>query len=146
MDELEGLYQTQYTPLSEMTEGELRQEVARWRRMWTWVPEDCKYYLARVGSLVRVINRSNKGYVGIMLQPHFELTEIEVEVENTEYNYEDGKRYLEDKVLRIPKNQLVHMEFIASQEEVLQDPYSKLVPEGIPDQILEGLLRSTSNG
>tara|TARA_Y100000310_G_scaffold335926_1_gene419175 strand:- start:4444 stop:4875 length:432 start_codon:yes stop_codon:yes gene_type:complete len=119
MAEHDGLpLERQYQDIDKMTETELREELAQFRVMWSWVPEDLKYWLHKVGSLGRLVTRNYEGYLGRIMQPHFKLTDIEIEVTKDEFNYEEGRHYLESKTVRFPVSQLTHFEFINAQELV----------------------------
>jgi len=104
-------------PLEELTEDELRQECQGWRRLWTWIPEDCRYYLLRIGNPARIVTRQYRGYLGTLGQPHFQVTELEVNVVSKEYNPEDGHYYWETKTLRLPVGAIAHIEFLSNREE-----------------------------
>jgi len=110
------LYQQQYKPTDGMSKAELLDEVRTWRNLWTWVEEDSKYYLTKVGQMCRLTTRNYKGHLGRLLTPHFVLKELELEVVEREYNYDDGRYYIEAKTLRIPITQITHIEIISERE------------------------------
>jgi hypothetical protein len=41
-----------------------------------------------------------------------------MDVDRREYNYSDGRHYMERKTILIPANGLTHIEFIEEQEEI----------------------------
>jgi hypothetical protein len=116
MAELSELYQTRFKDVSKMSKAELAEEVELWRRLWTWLDEDVKYYLTRIGQPCRVVNRAYQGYLGRLLQPHFAVKELEVECVKVEYNYDDGEYYEEYKTLRLPISMISHIEFVHERE------------------------------
>jgi len=129
-------FQEQFKDVKSMSEEELIEEVQMWRRLWTWIEEDVKYYLTQIGSPCRVILRNYQGYLGRMLQPHFKLSEVELETVREEFNYEDGHRYMETKVIRTPITQIVHLELISEREVKEETP----IPEGASSEAaIEGL-------
>lgn len=133
-------YETQHQALEEMTVEEMQDEIRKWRAMWSWLDEPVKYHITKIGQLCRYVGRNFKGHLGHFGQPHFQLTEIEMDATEVEYNYDDGKRYLESKTLKIPASNIVQLEFIA-EREVTVDVLSARDVQSIPDEILERALR-----
>lgn len=105
------------TPTSQLKRKELVEREEFWRALWSWIPENVKYYLLKVGQTVRIVRRDYRGSLGELGQATFEMTELEVDVYEKTYNYSDGKWYFERKVVKIPKGAITMMEFIATQED-----------------------------
>jgi len=100
------------TPIGKLTISQLRERESIWRALWSWLDEDCKYYLVRVGQTVRVFKRDYKGTTGELGAVKFALSEIELHVYEKTYNYSDGKYYMEDKVVKLPSGTIMLQEFI----------------------------------
>jgi len=116
-------------PLGSLSKEELRQECKGWRNLWQWLPEDCKYYLLRIGTPTRIVTRQYRGYLGVLGQPHFEVSELEVNVVSKEYNSEDGRYYWETKTLRLPVGAIAHIEFLSEREEAEEIGDTSSIPE-----------------
>lgn len=112
-----------------MTLKEKEAEIRHWRNLWSWIEEDTKYYLTKVGSVCRIVTRNYTGYLGTFLQPHFTLKEFEIEVVKREYNYDDGEYYNENKVLRVPISQVTHIEFVSQRELQPKEDLTKQLEE-----------------
>ena len=112
------------TPTKQMSIKELRQREELWRALWSWIDEEVKYYVLRIGQTVRIIKRDYKGSLGELGSVKFKLDEIEVLVEEKTYNYRDGKSYIEQKVIKIPSGAIMLQEFISNSElyEELDSP------------------------
>lgn len=104
------------TPVKKLTVKELQQREEIWRALWSWLDDDAKFLILRVGSVVRIVRRDYKGMVGELGQVHFTPSEIEVAVFEKQYNYNDGNFYYERKVVKIPESAIMWKEFITEQE------------------------------
>ena len=104
------------TPISKMGVKELRQREASWRALWSWIPENVKYLVYRIGSEVRILKRDYKGYIGELGAVAFEASQYEVHVYAKQYNETDGKFYFENKTLLIPSGAVMFLEFVHDRE------------------------------
>ena len=95
---------------------ELRQREETWRALWSWLDDESKFLILRVGSVVRIVRRDYKGVVGELGQVKLEPREYEVTVYEKVYNQNDGKYYFESKVVLIPAGAVMWREFITEQE------------------------------
>jgi hypothetical protein len=123
------------TPINKMTVSQLREREAIWRALWSWVGEEIKYYVLRVGSTVRVVKRDYKGSVGELGAVKFTLSEIELHVYEKLYNQTDGKYYYEDKIVKIPSGAIVMQEFIS--ESTLATEVEKPEVMGLDEESIE---------
>lgn len=139
MDETYVPFQTAFKPLDELSFEELRGEIASWRNLWTWVDENVKAYLARIGEPVRLITRNYKGFFGVMQTPHFDLKEVEVAVEGKEYDYNTGNYFWERKVVRLPVSAIVWFEYVQDRAPIEDDvkPYQPVEPSYPEDFVKE---------
>lgn len=80
--------------------------------MYNAVPEDIRYFAERQGTAIRAVRRDLKNFVGPLLGTRWELKEIELGVEEEEKDYLTGDIKTERKVVRMPVNALVNLEFI----------------------------------
>lgn len=121
------------TPITKLTVSQLREREATWRALWSWIDDEIKYYVLRVGQNVRVLKRDYKGSVGELGAVKFTLSEIELHVYEKTYNYQDGKYYFEDKVVKIPSGAIVMQEFIS--ESTLASDVEKPEVMGLDDNV-----------
>lgn len=124
---LEGLQ----TPIKKLGVRQLRKREEFWRAMWSWLDEDVKYFTLRVGQLFRVMRRDYKGSVGELGAVKFEPSEIELAVYEKSYNYEDGKYYYEQKIVKIPASVMAWTESISTKD--LAEDVEQFAVENIPE-------------
>lgn len=116
------------TPTKKLTITQLREREDMWRSLWSWIPEEVKYYILRIGSTLRVVKGDYKGSVGELGEVKFEMKELELSVMEKSYNYTDGKTYYEKKIIKIPSGFIKMMEFISDSA-----PADELdIPEVMP--------------
>ena len=95
---------------------ELRQREETWRALWSWIGDDVKYFVLRIGSLVRAIRRDYKGSLGELGEVKFEPKQFEIAVYEKRFNESDNKFYYERKVQIIPASAIMYFEFISEQD------------------------------
>ena len=131
-EDIKELLLGRWTEIKKMKTQDLKAEVEMWRNIWSWVPSDIKYYVSRTGQQIGVQVRNYTRYVGILLETHWELRELEVGVYDKVYDQVDGKYYFERKIIRLPIGQLVSQDWIAERkpaEEVLKEEGNETLQE-----------------
>ena len=109
--------------INQMKKEELKTEVEMWRNVWQWVPSEVRYYVARTGSLVGITGRNYKRTLGTLLDTHWDITGLELGVNEKEYNPIDGKYYYERKVIKTKLSHVIDVQWIAeriSEDEALK--------------------------
>jgi len=134
------LYEEQWKPIKELSKQEMAEEIERWRTLWGWVSEDVKYYLTKIGMMCRVIRGNYSGTFGELLQPKFRLSELEVGVREKTYDHNDGKYYMETKIVKLDANRLIDIEFISERKLYVEAEDIDLV------QLLEPVEGGIPNG
>jgi hypothetical protein len=117
--------------LSKMTKSELKSECELWRRLWAWVPDEVKYYVARTGKLIGVTQRNYKRYLGVLLETHWDLRSIELGVTDKVYDTVTGKWYYEKKVIRMGVGSLIDMQWI--EERIEEEKLGEVTPPPPPE-------------
>jgi len=102
--------------LSKMNKNELKSECELWRRLWAWVPDEVKYYVARTGKLLGVTQRNYKRYLGVLLETHWDLKSIELGVADKVYDTTSGKWFYEKKVIRMGVGSLIDFQWIEERK------------------------------
>jgi len=110
--------------LRKMNKEELKGEVEVWRNLWGWLDSGIRYYLARTGHRIALTTRNYKRYLGVLMETHWELKEIEVGVYDKVYDARDGKYYFERKIIKLPQNNVINLEWIKERhtEEEMAAP------------------------
>jgi len=106
------------TPLAKLSKVELLQREEFWRALWSWIPDEVKYYVYRIGQIVRVYLRTYRGTTGELGTVKFEPKEIELFVYEKHFDESKGKYFYETKTLKIPYSMLLYLEVIHESEEV----------------------------
>jgi len=116
------------TPVKKLGIRELQRREETWRALWSWLDDESKFLILRVGSIVRVVRRDYRGVVGELGQVKLEPREYEVTVYEKVYNQNDGKYYYESKVVLIPNSAVMWREFITEQEQVEEEERYAVAP------------------
>ena len=102
--------------VSKLSKKELREECQMWRNVWGWVPHEVKYYVARTGQTIGLTQRNYKRYMGILLDTHWTLDEIELGVYDKQFDYVTGDHYFERKIIKIKTGALIDTQWIKERE------------------------------
>lgn len=125
--------------LSKMKLADLREECQMWRNVWGWVPSEVKYYVARVGQQIGITMRNYKRYLGVLLDTHWDLLEIELGVYDKLYDPVDGKNYFERKIVKTRLGGIMDLQWIKEridEDEMVADAEKAEEPPGdiTPDE------------
>ena len=101
--------------LSKMRLKDLKQECQMWRNVWAWVPDEVKYYVARTGSQCGITLRNYKRYLGVLLDTHWTIDEIELGVYDKIYDLVEGKHYFERKIVKTRVGGIIDLQWIAER-------------------------------
>lgn len=101
-----------------MTHEQIVKELQVLRNLWTWLPDEVKLMILKVGTDVRIIQRQGKVIFGRLGQTKWRLSELEVESDSVEFDYDNGQHYLEHKIIQVQIGNMVAFEFIESREEI----------------------------
>jgi len=82
------------------------------------VPEEVKFWVERVYAPVIVVRRDMKPMVGLLLGAKFDLKELEVGIEDVEYDHRDQKYYMRRKHVVIPSASIFDVEFVLEEKRV----------------------------
>lgn len=114
-EDIKQLLLGKFTPLKKLKRAELQEEVKMWRNIWGWVPSVVKYYVSRTGQQVGLSIRNYKRFIGILLDTHWQLTEIEIGCYDKVYDQVTGQYYFERKIVKFPATQIVAWDWIAER-------------------------------
>ena len=121
------------TPILKLSKKQLQEREEFWRALWSWIPDEVKYYIYRVGQLVRVYLRNYRGSVGELGSVKFDCAELELEVYEKHYDETKGKYIYEQKTLKLPYSAVMWIETITEQTEAEQVELPEVM--GIEDLI-----------
>ena len=82
-----------FPELSKMKKDEIKQECEMWRNVWTWVPAEVRYYVARSGQQCAFMLRNYQRKLGVLVDTHWELVEIELGLIEKTYDPIRDKHY-----------------------------------------------------
>ena len=131
--------------LSKMSKKELMEECQMWRNVWSWVPSEVKYYVARTGQQIGITLRNYKRYLGVLLDTHWELTEIELGVYDKVYDTVTGEQYYERKIVKCKLGGIIDIQWIKDRKperEVLAETEEMEIEQPPHKQPLEAVGKS----
>jgi hypothetical protein len=104
-----------YPDVKKMKLETLRSEVEMWRNVWSWVPSEVKYYVSRTGSLCGITQRNYVRHMGMLLDTHWIIDEIELGVFEKVYDTGTGEYYWERKIIKVKPSGLMDIQWIAER-------------------------------
>jgi len=113
--------------INKLGKADLKAECQMWRNVWGWVPSEVKYYVARVGQNVAITQRNYKRYLGVLLDTHWVLDEMELGVLEKLYDTSDGQYYWEKKIIKTKLGAIIDFQII--KERVKEEEYAEAPPE-----------------
>lgn len=111
-------------PLESMSREELEAELTNWRNLWTYIPEDERIMLSRIGQSFRLVLRNYHGYFGDFIGFRSSVSHYEVRVFDRVYEPSESKYYFEAKIMLVPTSAVNHIEFV-NWREMDNDPYGE---------------------
>lgn len=129
------LFDYQFKPLNKMSKAEVIEELDTYRKLWTWMPEELKAWLCRIGYPTRLIRRNFQAEVGTLGTPHFEIQSLDLNCMSEKRDYFKKETTIEVKTVNIKMGDLAGFEFIHSSEvEPFEEPsLEKAEAVPIPD-------------
>ena len=103
-------------PIKSMSITKLREREEIWRALWSWIGDDVKYFVLRVGTQVRAIRRDYKGSLGELGEEKFVPSEFNIATYEKRFSQTYGKYFYETKVQKIPAAAIMYFEFVSEQE------------------------------
>lgn len=125
------LFDYKFKPSKDMSKEEAIEELELFRKLWTWIPEEVRAWLCRIGYPTRLVRRDYHGFVGRLATPYFEIKSVDIEVSEDIRDYFTKTITTEIKTVNLPVNQLIDYEFIHSKEVMpLEDEIKQTALEG----------------
>lgn len=103
-------------PIKKQSKVELKTECEMWRRIWQWVPDEVKYYVARTGTIMGLVMRNYTRHLGTLLETHWTLEEIELGIEDKVYDTITGEYYFEKKRIRTKLGGVIETQFMIERK------------------------------
>jgi len=130
-DPTKYLIQGPMPQLNKMSKKDLMEEAQMWRNIWGWVPSEVKYYITRMGQTIGLTLRNYKRYLGVLVDSHWELKELEIGTTDKVYDPVDDQTYFEKKIVRINISGLLDMEWIKERKswESFESEATGVTPE-----------------
>jgi len=111
----EFLLGSKFPNIEKMKKQELLHEVEMWRAMWSWIPSNVKYYIARTGQQIGLTMRNYKRYLGILLDTYWTLDEVEIGVYDKVYDQVTGQNYFERKIVKTRLGGIIDLQWIKTR-------------------------------
>jgi len=110
------LLKSKYPDIKKMKLKDIKAECQMWRNIWNWTPSEVKYYVARVGQMVAITQRNYRRLIGVLLDTHWILDELEIGVYEKEYDQNTGEHYWERKVVKTRLSGIMDFQIIAERK------------------------------
>ena len=104
-----------------LSRDQLEDELKRYQNLWSWIPENIKYLLSRVGSDVVITDRNNRFHYGFFHGFECEVLQYSVFSANVRYDEINRKPHVETGADIIFSSNVTNMKFIDSRVEQEQD-------------------------
>jgi len=115
---------------------ELVQECQMWRNVWGWVPSEVKYYAARVGQQIGIVQINFQRKIGILLDTKWDLIALELGIYDKEYDTVTGEYFYERKITQIKAAGIRQIDWIKErkpEKEILPTEEEPQSEEPQPD-------------
>jgi len=129
------LLKGKYPDMRKMKVKEIKEECQMWRNIWNWTPSEVKYYVARVGQMVAITQRNYRRMIGILLDTHWTLDELEIGVYEKEYDQNTGDYYWERKVVKTRLSGIMDFQIIAERKSETEMAAEEEKPAPAPDVV-----------
>ena len=100
-----------------MSKEKLKMECQAWRNLWGWIPPEVKYYVARTGQQIGVVQRNYQRSLGTLMGTHWDLVSLEIGMVDKTYDQIKDKYYFESKVAIININALLNIQWIKERKD-----------------------------
>lgn len=120
-DNFENMFEQPFRDMEAMSDPELKNELTRWRNLWTWVETDVQQWLTTVGKEVIAVNRRYERIAGLLGQPHFELTSFDIDWIERLYHYVRGEATYETKTTTVKIADLIHFSVVHGKEVMIEN-------------------------
>ena len=118
MTEESNLYEKKYIPIEDMTAEQIKEELQVFRTLWSWTPEQVRFWLSTLNSAIAVTKRMGENVVGTLGACEFDLKSIEVTGVSRGYNFGKGQATYTDKTTTVPVGMIADYSFINNEEVV----------------------------
>ena len=108
--------------LKKLTREQLEVQLEIAQQKLNSIPSELGYWTEKIGTSARVVRRDFREFYGQFLGFTVEVKEVEVGVVDVKHDYSTNTMFQETKIIRIPINSLVDIEWIISQEEKKEEP------------------------
>jgi len=129
------LLKGKYPDMKKMKVKDIKAECQMWRDIWNWTPSEVKYYVARVGQMVAITQRNYRRLMGILLDTHWILDELEIGVYEKEYDQNTGEYYWERKVVKTRLSGIMDFQIIAERKTEAEIEAEEEKPAQAPDVV-----------
>lgn len=108
-------------PVEKMNKEELQQECQSFRNIWSYIPDEMKYFLSKMGSPVIIIDRSNRRHFGRYIGFLTEWKAHKVLSVSLEYDVIKRKQYVEKGQEIVFASNIVTMNFL-DERDIFVEP------------------------
>jgi len=101
--------------LNRLSKKELQKECSMWRNIWSWIPSEVRYYVARTGTMLALTGRNYKRHMGVLLSTRWEIIDLELGVHEKVYDTNTGNYFWEKKIIKTKLGGLIDIQWITER-------------------------------
>ena len=132
-----AFYEEPMPPVAKMSKEDLQKELQNWRNLWTWVDNEVRGWLVKVGHNFKFRLQNYEVYYGTLGKPHFEVTKLELDciVENKDYLRH--KLVTDFETMHIGLGRLVSFEEVHERQELPLNERGEVEEDVVFDDVPE---------
>ena len=108
--------------LDQLDEKTVREELAKYQTLWTWLPDNIKYLLHQIGRDVVFTDRNNRYHYGFFHGFECDITQYKVFSANIRYDEINHKPYIEKGADILFSSMVTNFKFIDERVEEQPTP------------------------
>ena len=124
-------------PIVEMDRTELATECQSWRNLSEYIPEEYRFWLAKIGQPVIVFKRTGGYLDGVYHGARLEVVKHEIKSFERIRSQIEKKYFIHDTITLIPESNVTDFKFVESKYEDTPNPWDDPTPEQAVNEKLE---------
>ena len=133
-------------PLDAMTNEQIRAECQNWRNIFSYIPQEYKWWLSRIGQQVIVFKRTGGYMDGSYQGCKVEITKHEIKTFERIRSQVEKKFFLHDTTTVIPESNITDFKFVSARYDDTPNPWDEPSNEERVNEKIESVNEIESDG
>ena len=116
-------------PIENMSREQLAAECQNWRNLSEYIPEEYKFWLAKIGQPVIIFKRTGGYLDGVYHGARLEVTKHEIKSFERIRSQIEKRYFIHDTITLIPESNVTDFKFVQTKYEDTPDPWATPDPE-----------------